>query len=58
MRDIILGTVCDMVADFLFYDRKNDDELPEGAIEQALAEGVVTVEEIISTFEKELRDNI
>jgi hypothetical protein len=34
-RDLILGTIDDLVGDFLYYDRKGDEDLPRGAIEIA-----------------------
>jgi len=57
MSDIkqkILDTVCDLVSDFMFYDRKEDDDLPRGAIEQAVHDGEITYEEIIDKFKEQL----
>jgi len=57
-RDYILGLMEDTVADLLYYDRKEDDTLPRGAIEEAIAKGEVTVEEIARHFERHLREGI
>ncbi len=57
-RDTIIMTVEDLVSDLMHYDRDNDEELPEGAIEEAIAAGEITVEEIIVVFESGLRDVI
>jgi hypothetical protein len=54
-RELILGNVEDLVADFLYYDRKEDEELPRGAIEQAIREGVITADEIVAEFGRCLR---
>jgi hypothetical protein len=49
-RDEILAAVSDLVVDFLYYDRKEDEELPRGAIEDAVAAGEITVDEIVEAF--------
>jgi len=54
LRRSILDTAGDLMASFLYYDRKEDDDLPRGSIEQAIADGVVSVDEILSEFRKEL----
>ena len=38
-----------------YYFRKNDEDLPVGSIEEAVAAGEVTAEEIIETFAKAVR---
>lgn len=48
-------TVEDLVSNFLFYDRKEDENLPRGAIEQAVKDGVVTWDEIVKWFEQSLK---
>lgn len=50
MKKIILDTVSDLVADFYYYDRKEDEELPRGAIEAAIERGEITVDEIVEHF--------
>lgn len=54
-KELILTTVDDLVADFLYYDRKEDEELPRNSIEEAIANKEITVREIIQRFEQELR---
>jgi hypothetical protein len=51
----ILDTVSDLVGGFLYYDRKEDENLPRGAIEKALSKGEITFEEIENAFSSELR---
>jgi hypothetical protein len=57
-KKLIIGTCKDMVSNFLYYDRKEDEELPRGAIEEAIEAGEITIEEIVKAFEAELRDNL
>lgn len=57
-RDSILATVSDAVGDLLYYGRKEDEELPLGAIEAATDAGEITVEEIVEAFEAKLRKGL
>ncbi len=54
--DQIRGTAKDLMADFLYYDRKEDEDLPVGAIEDAIEAEEITIEEIVKIFEAELND--
>ena len=49
-RQRIFVTVSDLVADLMYYDRKEDDQLPRGAIEEAIESGEITVDEIANHF--------
>lgn len=53
-KDLILTTVKDLVKDFLYYERKEDQELPVGSIELAIKYGEVTINEISECFKSEL----
>ena len=57
-RERIKGTIEDVISDFLYYDRKEDEDLPRGAIDEAIAEGEVTTDEIITWFACELRKRL
>ena len=50
-KQIILDTISDLMTDFFYYDRKEDDELPVGAIEKAVEDKEITVEEIKNAFQ-------
>ena len=50
-KELILNHVDDLVLDFLYYDRKNDEDLPRGAIERALKDGRISIAEIVAKFE-------
>lgn len=56
-KEVILGVTGDLVADFMYYDRKEDDDLPRGAIEKAIATGVITTNEIVEKFRSELESS-
>ncbi len=61
MNDIkheILIRVNDLVKDFVYYDRKEDENLPVGEIEKAIKEGTVTIKEILDAFSKALKEEI
>lgn len=51
-RSRILDTTSDLAGAFLYYDRKEDDDLPRDAIEEAVVEGEITVDEIVAEFRK------
>jgi hypothetical protein len=54
----IENTIKDLVSSFLYYDRKEDEELPVGEIERALDEGEITVDEIIKIFADSLKKGL
>ena len=45
-----MDAVSDLVTGFMYYDRKEDEELPRGSIEEALEMGEVTIDEIVDKF--------
>lgn len=51
-KTLILGYTSYLVVDFLYYDRKEDEDLPRGAIEDAIKSGEITAEEIGDEFKK------
>lgn len=53
-REEILVTVDDLVADFLYYDRKEDEDLPRGAIEEAIKAREISPEDIVARFSAKL----
>jgi len=57
-RQDILDTISDNINDFLYYDRKEDYDLPVGAIDLAITNGDITIDEIVNHFETELRKNL
>jgi len=55
MDKVIEDTIKDLIKDLLYYDRKEDEDLPPGVIEQQLNDGILTVEEIVEVFNQELQ---
>jgi hypothetical protein len=55
LKNAILNTLDDTVSRFTCYDRKEDEEMPRGAIERAVRTGLITVDEMIDKFATELR---
>ena len=58
MRNIILDTLDDLVGSFLYYDRKEDEELPKGAIENAIANKEISIDEIAEFFKARLIEDL
>ena len=46
----ILNKIEDLVTDFVYYDRKEDSNLPVGSIEEAVDAGEITVAEMVGKF--------
>jgi hypothetical protein len=53
LKETILNSAATAAAKFVYYDRKEDEELPRGAIEQAIVDGVITEDEIVEAFRTE-----
>ena len=52
-KENILCTVKDLASNFMYYDRKEDEDLPRGAIEEAIKNNEITTDEIINAFRDE-----
>ena len=57
-KNIILSTARDLAGKFLYYDRKEDEDLPVGAIGVALERGEITEKEIVEAFEAALSEGL
>jgi hypothetical protein len=57
-KKLILNAIGTTVADFLYYNRKNDEDLPLDAIEAAITLGEITVDEIVGAFRQELTEGL
>ena len=55
---VLEDTVSDLITDFLYYDRKEDDQLPCGMIEDAVKDGKITVDEIVDLFRTHLTEGL
>lgn len=54
IRQLIGPVVQDLVSNFMFYNRREDDTLPTGAIEEAVCSGEITVDQIVEVFRNEV----
>lgn len=52
---LIIDTVDDLVSNFLYYDRKDDEDLPRGVIEATVQMGDLSYDEIVEAFANALR---
>ena len=54
MKQEILKTISDLVKDFLYYDRKEDEDLSVEDLEKAFNDGEITIDECVEHFRKRL----
>ena len=54
MKEEILNAAKDAARDFLYYNRKDDEDLPVNVMFQSIENGLVTFDEIAKAFKKEL----
>ncbi len=57
-RERIINILSDSIINLLYYDRKEDEGLPCGGIEEAIKAGEITVEEMIQIWSAELIDGL
>jgi hypothetical protein len=58
LRSCIYNTVSDLFKDFFYYDRKEDEALPRGAIEKAVKDGIISVDELLELIEIEVANGL
>ncbi len=58
MKDLILNEVEFIVSKFLYYDRKDCEDLEVGAIDNAIENDIITVDEIVAKFKSCLEDGL
>lgn len=51
-REAILNTISDHVSNLMYYDRKEDEGLGLGEIENAIHSKEITIDEIVDKFRK------
>ncbi len=57
IRELIFSRISDCVLDLMYYDTKEDEELPKGAIEKCVQDGIISYEEMAKKFKDELTDS-
>jgi len=58
MNKLIDDTISDLVSDFLYYDRKTDEELPLNKVEELIRSKTLTVDEMVNCFKKHLTSQL
>ena len=58
MKQKILDCICDLTSDFLYYDRKEDEDLAVGDIENAVREGEICIDDMVNKFREKLEEHI
>lgn len=56
VRALILANVADLVSELLYYDRKEDEDLTREALDEAIEEGWITLDDVAFHFAKHLRE--
>ncbi len=56
MKQTILDTISDLCSDFLYYDRKEDEDLTMEQLNEAVKNGEITIDEMVSEFRKHLEN--
>lgn len=54
MKKILKSTIDDLVSDFIYYDRKEDEDLPLNEIENMINRGETNIDEIVKVFKEVL----
>ena len=56
MKQKILNTISDLCSRFLYYDRKEDEELSVKKLNKAVKNGEITIDEMVSEFRRHLEN--
>ncbi len=56
MKQTILDAVNDLCSDFLYYDRKGDEDLSIEDLNNAVKSGEISINEIVEEFRKILEN--
>jgi superfamily I DNA and RNA helicase len=56
MKQIVLNAISDLSSDFLYYDRKEDEDLTAEQLNEAVRNGEITIEEMVQEFRKHLEN--
>lgn len=58
LKTLILAHVSDLVSDFLYYDRKEDEELDRDTLDRAFRDGTITINEVVNKFKHDLIEGL
>ena len=51
VKQLILDAIEDLCSNFVFYDRKEDEDLSINKLNKAVKDGIITVAEMVEHFE-------
>jgi len=57
-KELMIGEIEGIVSNFLYYDRKGDEELLMGDIEKLIQSGETDINEIVSVFRIQLEEGL
>lgn len=56
-KDYVFSVIHDVVADFVYYDRKGDEVFSADDLQKMVKTGAITVDEMVEAFREQLVDN-
>ena len=56
MKQTVLNTISDLCAHFLYYDRKEDETLSMDELNNAVENGTINIDEMVSEFREHLEN--
>lgn len=56
MKQKIIDAISDLCSNFLYYDRKEDEELSMDQLIEAVKTGEISIDEMVAEFRKHLED--
>ena len=56
MKKKILDTISDLCSDFLYYNRKEDEDLSMEQLNESVKSGIITIDEMVAEFRKHLEN--
>jgi len=58
LKKLVLDNISDLCTDFLYYDRKEDQDLDVETLNLAFETGAITIDEAVAEFRKALVDTL
>lgn len=58
IKEIILNTIENLCSDFLYYDRRENEELTIKHLKQAVKSGEITIDEMVAEFRKHIEKSL
>jgi hypothetical protein len=56
MKQLILDIISGLCKDFLYYDRKEDEDLTRKQLDEAVKSGEINIDEMVEEFRRHLED--